>query len=229
MPLVVEIILIVIGCVLLVAALIGSGISRRLMTIPKMHRAPRVIVAILGVLLLAGGMWGVSTEPEKHELSLADLKAHIPTDVKASLVCTESAEAPKGAVSANCSTEGMIPEQVWYTMFPDVHSMHAYWMKQTLPEDLPGTKCDKIEDYKQGSDYEYSLEDASVIVGDYACYMSGDTVVAVYTDRRFNVVVWAQISNTKNFSDFLTWVQDTSQPIGDSDVAPATPSPTAEP
>ncbi|MFE5807780.1 hypothetical protein [Streptomyces sp. NPDC056491] len=229
MPLVVEIILIVIGCVLLVAALIGSGISRRLMTIPKMHRAPRVIVAILGVLLLAGGMWGVSTEPEKHELSLADLKAHIPPDVKASLVCVESAEAPKGAVSANCSTEGMVPEQVWYTLFPDVHSMHAYWAKQTLPEDLPGTKCDKIDDYKKGSDYEYSLEDVSVIVGDYACYMSGDTMVAVYTDRRFNVVVWAQISNPKDFSDFLTWVQDTSQPIGDSDVAPATPSPTAEP
>ncbi|WP_327265472.1 hypothetical protein OG444_32600 [Streptomyces sp. NBC_01232] len=229
MPLVVEIILIVIGCVLLVAALIGSGISRRLMTIPKMHRAPRVIVAILGVLLLAGGMWGVSTEPEKHELSLADLKAHIPPDVKASLVCTESAEAPKGAVSANCSTEGMIPEYVWYTMFPDVHSMHAYWVKQTAPESQPGTECNKIDDYKKGSHTEYYLDDASVTVGDLACYVSEGSTVAVYTDRRFNIVVWAEISDPKHFSDFLTWVRDTSQPIGDSDVAPATPSPTAEP
>lgn len=58
MPLAVEIVLIVIGVMLLAAALIGSGISRRLMTIPKMKRAPRVVIAILGVLLLAGGMWG---------------------------------------------------------------------------------------------------------------------------------------------------------------------------
>ncbi|MEH0589359.1 hypothetical protein QA942_37080 [Streptomyces sp. B21-106] len=95
MPLAVEIVLIVIGVMLLAAALIGSGISRRLMTIPKMKRAPRVVIAILGVLLLAGGMWGVTTEANQHGPSLTALKKHIPSGVTSNLTCREAAESPR--------------------------------------------------------------------------------------------------------------------------------------
>ncbi|MFF9028790.1 hypothetical protein [Streptomyces iakyrus] len=227
MPLVVEILLILLGVVLLVLALIGSGISRRLMTIPKMHRTPRIVLASLGVLLLAGGMWGASIESEEHGPSLADLKSHIPPDVMADLSCTEAAESPKGAVQMECATENSVPEFAWYIMFPDVNSMHEYWTKQVSPGDLPGNKCDTMDDYTKGSKHEYYLSDPAVTVGDQACYTSGSNIGVMYTDRRFNIVVQAVISDPQNFSDFHSWVDETSQPEGDSDAAPATPSHTA--
>jgi hypothetical protein len=118
MPLAVEIVLVIIGIGLLALALIGSGISRRLMTIPKMRRAPRVVLAILGVLLLAGGMWGLSTETKEDGPSVADLKAHIPDDVEADLSCTEAAESPKGAVAMDCGTADSVPEYVRYPCSP---------------------------------------------------------------------------------------------------------------
>ncbi|WP_327698990.1 hypothetical protein [Streptomyces sp. NBC_00459] len=230
MPLVVEIILIAIGVVLLALALVGSGISRRLMTIPKMHRVPRIVLAILGVLLLAGGMWGVSTETgsTKHETpSLDELKSHIPPGVKSEMSCTEAAEAPKGAVEANCSTSGTIPDGVWYILFPDVNSMQAYWIRQVGSSDLPGTECTSQADYTKGSKQEYFLDDQSVTVGEMACYVNGSTTGAMYTDRRFNIIVVAQLSDPQHFSEFQTWLGDPSQPVGDTDATPATPSHTA--
>ncbi|MFI1049786.1 hypothetical protein ACH4U3_29095 [Streptomyces griseoruber] len=224
MPLAVEIILIVIGILLLAAALIGSGISRRLMTIPKMKRAPRVVIAILGVLLLAGGMWGVTTEANQHGPSLAALKKHIPSGVTSTLTCREAAESPKGAVEMDCSSQDS-PEEAWYLMFDNVDEMQDWWVSQTRPGELPGTSCNTMSDYKQGSKYWYYLDDQSVAVGDIACYSSGNIMVAMYTDRRFNVVVWAQISDPANFSDFQSWL-GTTQPTGSGDTTPATPSQT---
>ncbi|KOG34281.1 tetraspanin family protein [Streptomyces resistomycificus] len=227
MPLAVEIVLIAIGIVLLALALIGSGISRRLMTIPKMHRAPRVVLAILGVLLLAGGMWGLSIESEEQGPSLGDLKSHIPAEVKSALNCTESAESPKDAVKVDCSTVDSVPEQAWYIMFPDVNAMQEYFMKQVAPGSLQGDECSTIDDYTEGSHQTYSFDDQSVVIGDYACYRSENIAVAMYTDRRFNIVVGAQISNPQYFTDFQTWVATTSQPAGDADATP-TPSHTSQ-
>ncbi|MGW7452217.1 hypothetical protein [Streptomyces sp. NPDC054787] len=224
MPTVVEIVLIIIGLILLVLALIGSGISRRLMTIPKMHKTPRIALAILGVLLLAGGMLSLSIESKTNEPSLDELRGHIPPAVKSALVCTEAAEAPKRAVSMNCSTEGSIPEYVFYIKFPDVNVMQEYWMKQTGAETLSGTQCSTMDDFKKGSKQQYYLSDQSVIIGDYACYTAGPNTVAMYTDRRYNVLVWAQISDPKQFTQFMDWINLTSQPVGDANVTPATPS-----
>ncbi|MFE6843493.1 hypothetical protein [Streptomyces sp. NPDC057686] len=224
MPLVVELVLIVIGLALLALALIGSGISRRLMTIPKMHRTPRIVLAILGVLLLAGGMWGMSVESEKRGPSLDDLRAHIPPDVKTTMACAEATESPKGAVEMDCSTPSGVPEAVYYIMFPDVNSMQDYWMKQSASESQPASECSTIEHYKNGGKGTYFFNDKSVIIGDYSCFASGDDMIAVYTDRRYNVAVYASVSDAKRFPEFLTWVNTTSQPVGDADATPATPS-----
>ncbi|MEU1072717.1 MULTISPECIES: hypothetical protein [unclassified Streptomyces] len=227
MPLVVKIALIVIGVALLALALIGSGISRRLMTIPKMHRAPRIALAILGVLLLAGGMWGLSTTESKKAPSVADVKEHIPSSVKADLNCTEAAESPKGAAEVDCSTQNSTPEYVYYILFSNVDDMQVHWNKTTAPGDLSGNQCQTMDDYKKGSHQTYYTNDQSVIIGDYACYTSGDSIVAVYTDRRYNVIVSASITDPKNFPEFIKWVNDTSQPVGDEGATPATPSQTA--
>ncbi|KUN80858.1 tetraspanin family protein [Streptomyces griseoruber] len=223
MPLAVEIVLIVIGVLLLAAALIGSGISRRLMTIPKMKRAPRIVIAILGVLLLVGGMWGVTTEEKHHGPTLAALKEHLPPDVKSRLDCTEASETPKDAVELDCSTPGSVPDQVWYYMFDDVDAMQNWWWNQTDPAHQPGGECTTIADFKQGSSLSYSTEDRSVTTGDIACFMDGNTVVDVYTDRRFNIVVWSQ-TDSQNFSEFMNWIVNTSLPVGDDGATPATPS-----
>ncbi|MEU1180236.1 hypothetical protein ABZ464_21755 [Streptomyces sp. NPDC005820] len=228
MPLAVEIVLIVIGILLLAAALIGSGISRRLMTIPKMKRAPRIVIAILGVLLLAGGMWGVTTEANQHGPSLSALKKHIPSDVTSTLTCREAAEAPKGAVKMDCSTQDSVPEQVWYVMFDNVNAMQDWWVSQARPSDLPGSSCATLSDFKKGSSYWYYVDDQSVAVGDESCYAAGNIVVAMYTDRRFNIVVWAQISDPKNFSEFQSWLTNTSRPTGPDDATPETPSQTPD-
>ncbi|MEV5879893.1 hypothetical protein AB0L75_37910 [Streptomyces sp. NPDC052101] len=228
MPLAVEIVLIVIGVLLLAAALIGSGISRRLMTIPKMHRAPRVVLAALGVLLLAGGFWGMWTGTEKSAPTLADLRAHIPPDVKSTLNCTEAVESPKKGVELDCSTQGSVPDSVWYVMFPDVNSMQTYWMQESSPSNRQGTQCNTIDDYKRGSKTTYFLSDQSITDGDYACYMDGNSTVAIYTDRRYNIVVMAEESDPQKFSDFTNWVDNTSQPPGPTDTTPPTPSQTPD-
>ncbi|MER6733156.1 hypothetical protein [Streptomyces puniciscabiei] len=228
MPLAIEIVLIVIGVLLLAAALIGSGISRRLMTIPKMHRVPRVALAVLGVLLLAGGFWGMWTGTQKSGPSLAELRSHIPSDVKSALNCTEAVESPKNGVELDCSTQGSIPDKVWYVMFPDVNKMQRYWMQEAGPTDLPGTQCNTIADYKKGSKTTYYLGDQSITDGDYACYMDGNTPVAVYTDRRYNIVVVAEESNPQKFAEFTDWVDKISQPPGPTDTTPPTPSQTPD-
>lgn len=222
MPLAVEIVLVIIGIGLLALALIGSGISRRLMTIPKMRRAPRVVLAVLGVLLLAGGMWGLSIESEERGPSVADLKAHIPDSVKSEMTCTEAAESPKGAVRVDCTGDG-VPDWADYTMFPDVNAMQDHWMEVVGGADYPGDQCTTIDDFKTGSSNIYSLEDASVHVGEWACYMYEDKPSADYTDRRFNIIVRAEISNPENVSEFITWLGN-SQPEGDDDATPKTPT-----
>ncbi|POX60896.1 hypothetical protein C3492_24735 [Streptomyces sp. Ru62] len=227
MPLAVEIVLIAIGVLLLAAALIGSGISRRLMTIPKMHRAPRIALAILGVLLLAGGMWGVATETEKRGPSMAELETHVPSDIKAAMDCSEAAEVPKGAAGIECTStdENTTPEAAWITMFPDVDSMQQYWLHKADPSDLPGAECSSVDDVKKGSKQEWILGDNTVTMGDQACYMAGNTAIAIYTDRRFNIVVFAQDSNPRHHADFLKWLNGNgSVPEGDENKAPATPS-----
>ncbi|MFE2219158.1 hypothetical protein ACFW93_45585 [Streptomyces canus] len=227
MPLVVEIILIVIGILLLAAALIGSGISRRLMTIPKMKRAPRIGIAILGVLLLVGGMWGVTAEKEQHHgPTLAALRDHLPPRVQ-EMDCTESSESPKNAVELNCGTQGAFPDSVWYYMFDGVNSMQDWWHDQTSSVTRPGDDCSTLAAFKSGTSHTYSIEDESVTVGDQACYMDGNTLWDMYTDRRFNIIVLASIPDATNFSAFESWLNDgTSQPIGADDAAPATPSQT---
>ncbi|KUO10036.1 hypothetical protein [Streptomyces sp. DSM 15324] len=226
MPLAVEIVLIVIGVLLLAAALIGSGISRRLMTIPKMKRAPRVVIAILGVLLLAGGMWGVSTQEQPHGPSLAALKDHVPPDVKRDWPCKESSESPKDAVELDCSTTDNVPDGLWYIMFDNENSMQRYWWNQTDPAHEPGSDCTTMAGFRQGSSYSYSTEDRSVTIGDEACYVDGNTLVDVYTDRRFNIVVFSQVSDPQNFSQFMKWRATISQPVGDHDATPASPTQT---
>ncbi|MGW7542671.1 hypothetical protein ACWGKQ_16395 [Streptomyces sp. NPDC054770] len=220
----VEIVLIVIGILLLAAALIGSGISRRLMTIPKMHRTPRIVIAILGVLLLVGGVWGV-TQTEKRGPTLADLRAHVPSDVKSALTCTEGSESPKGAVEMACNADS-VSYQAWYVMFPDVNSMQDYWISQVTPSDLTGSNCKTLQDYQTGGKVSYYFSDESKTVGDQACYVSGKTTVAMYTDRRFNIVVWAQTDDPQHFAEFQKWVDRTSQPepVGDENTTPPTPS-----
>ncbi|MER5528602.1 hypothetical protein ABT075_29170 [Streptomyces sp. NPDC002677] len=226
MPLALEIVLMIIGILLLAAALIGSGISRRLMTIPKMHRTPRVALAILGVLLLTGGMWGVATQTKTTGPTLAELKKHIPPAVKSALSCTESTETPKGTVEMECdSPNNSYPEQVWYTLFRDVNSMQDYWTSKSGPDTLTGTQCATTKDFKTGSKQTYSLSDETVIVGDYACLVSGNTAIGIYTDRRYNIVVFAQDANPQHFSNFVHWMfGDTSQPVGDETIIPPTPS-----
>lgn len=223
MPLAVEIVLVIIGVGLLALALIGSGISRRLMTIPKMRRAPRVVLAILGVLLLAGGMWGLSTGTKEDGPSMADLKAHIPDDVLADLHCTEGTESPEGAVKMECTGDS-VPEYAEYIMFADVNDMQDYWVEQVNPEALTGDQCNTVEDHRNGSRQTYFFDERSVTIGDEACYATGSDIVALYTDRRFNIVVGATIPDAQHFSDFRTWVDETSQPVGDEDATPETPS-----
>ncbi|MFG2967028.1 MULTISPECIES: hypothetical protein [unclassified Streptomyces] len=230
MSLTLEIVLIVIGILLLAAALIGSGISRRLMTIPKMHRAPRIILALLGALLLVGGMWGVTTRTEKHGPTLATLRAHIPPDVQSGLTCKDASESPKGAVEMSCSADS-VPYQAWYVMFPDVNSMQDYWINQAGPSDLAGSDCSTMQDYEKGSKVTYHFTGDSTTVGDQACYVSGKTTVAMYTDRRFNIVVWAQTDDPQRFAEFQKWVNNTSQPtpVGNEETTPPTPSHTVTP
>ncbi|MFE4875046.1 hypothetical protein [Streptomyces sp. NPDC056682] len=228
MPLAVKIALVVIGVLLLGLALIGSGISRRLMTIPKMHRAPRVALAVLGVLLLVGGTWGLWAGAANHGPTLADLRTHVPADVKSRLNCTKAVETPKDGVELDCSTEGGFPDHVWYVMFADVNSMQNYWMQEAGTSNRPGTQCETIDDYKNGSKTAYYLSDQSITNGDVGCYMDGKTFVAVYTDRRFNMVVIADESDPQKFSDFTNWVYNTSQPPGPTDTAPPTPSQTPD-
>ncbi|MEU2062829.1 hypothetical protein [Streptomyces sp. NPDC013455] len=227
MSLALEIVLIIIGILLLAAALIGSGISRRLMTIPKMHRAPRIALAILGVLLLAGGMWGVITEREEPGPSLADLRTRVPSAVKAEMNCSEAAESPKGAVGLECTgtEENTTPEQAWFTLFPDVDSMQKYWMNKAGPSDLPGTECTSVDDFRKGGKQEWILGDQSVTMGDQACYMVGNTAVALYTDRRYNIVVLAQVSDPDHYDAFLKWINGNASVLeGDDNETPATPS-----
>ena len=227
MPLAVEIVLIVIGILLLAAALIGSGISRRLMTIPKMHRAPRIVLAVLGVLLLAGGAWGLMTGKEQHSLSVTYLRKLIPQEVKSALHCDVSTEAPKGAVEEECDStdDSTTPEQVWYTMFPNVNAMQDYWFSKAGPDALTGTQCQTIDDFKTGSKQTYYLSDRAITIGDFSCTMSGNTAIAIYTDRRYNIVVFAQDSNPQHYSDFANWMSGpTSQPTGKPEPTPATPS-----
>ncbi|MFI8939534.1 hypothetical protein [Streptomyces syringium] len=228
MPLAIKIILIVIGILLLVLALIGSGISRRLMTIPKMHRAPRIILAVLGVLLLVTGGLQLALEREKHGPSLADLQSHIPSAVTGNLNCSEHDEAPKGAVQMVCSeaSDGVPDQDVYYIMFPDVNAMQAYWMKDAKPDSLPGTECSTQEDFKRGSNLPYSLRGGSETIGDAAC-MEGDEGVnwVTYTDRRFNIVVEAAHKDPQTFENFLTWV-DQSYPEGPEGSKPVTPTQT---
>ncbi|MFI2203567.1 hypothetical protein ACH47Z_22875 [Streptomyces sp. NPDC020192] len=229
MPLAVEIVLIVIGVLLLALALIGSGISRRLMTIPKMHRAPRVAVAILGVLLLAGGFWGMWSGTQKHGPTLAALRAHIPNDVKSSLTCTQAVDTPKNGVKLECSGgQGSLPTYVWYAMFPDVNSMQNYWMQEAGPSNLPGTHCKTIADYETGGKQTFTLGDQAITDGDEACYVNGNTTAEIYTDRRYNIVVYAEESDPQKFSDFTKWLDNTSVPPGPSDTAPPTPSQTPD-
>ncbi|EST35415.1 hypothetical protein [Streptomyces roseochromogenus] len=227
MPLAVEIVLIVIGVLLLATALIGSGISRRLMTIPKMHRVPRVALAVLGVLLVAGGMWGLSTGTAKHAPTLAELRARVPSDVKQSMDCTEATEAPKNAVELDCGTQNAVPDHVWYIMFPDVNSMQHYWMTQAGTVNLQGTQCVSLSDYTKGSKTSYYLSDQAITDGDDACTMDGNSPVIVYTDRRYNIVVIAEESDPQKFSEFNNWIA-TSQPAGPRDATPATPSQTPD-
>ncbi|ANP50843.1 uncharacterized protein YneF (UPF0154 family) [Streptomyces griseochromogenes] len=227
MSLAVEIVLIVIGILLLAAALIGSGISRRLMTIPKMHKAPRIVLAILGVVLLAGGAWGMVTKTEQHRPSLAELRKHIPDNIKSGLSCAESPESPKSAVQIECdSTDASTtPEQVWFTLFPDVNLMQKYWFDKATPSNFSGATCATTDDFKKGGKGPWFLNDQSVTVGDQVCYMAGTTAVSVFTDRRYNIVVFAQSANPQLLSDFIKWVNsDDSVPAGDQDATPATPS-----
>ncbi|MGW1050647.1 hypothetical protein [Streptomyces sp. NPDC002521] len=164
MPLAVEIVIIFLGILLLAAARSGSGTSRCLPTAPKMHRTPRVVLAVPGTVLAAGGMWGLVTEKAQYGPSPADLQKHIPNDVSSALNCKQATESPKGAV-----------EVEWES--------------------------------KDSSSAPNYLSDPSVTVGDQACSMDGSLAVASCTDRRFDIIVWAQ---------------DPIQRY--SDVTPATPS-----
>ncbi|MEU9502427.1 hypothetical protein [Streptomyces sp. NPDC048196] len=221
MPL--AVVLIGIGVLLLILALIGSGISRRLMTIPKMHRTPRVVVAVLGILLLFAGGWTWTTEKGKEVPTVADLRAHIPTQVSDNFTCTEGSEAPKGAVTMDCTASEGAPDQgITYTMFQDVNSMQDRWLKQATPEQLTGSTCDTENDYANGGNKTYVI--GSAIVGDTACYEDTNGVAwNVYTDRRFNIVVELGQGDPQKFSDFLAW-SNLSQPVGGSDSTPATPT-----
>lgn len=167
----------------------------------------------------------MTTEANQHGPSLTALKKHIPSGVTSNLTCREAAESPKGAVEIDCSTQDSVPEQVWYLMFDKVNEMQDWWMSQTQPSNLQGASCNTTSDYRTGSTYSYYLDDQSVTIGDSACYTAGNIMVAMYTDRRFNIVVWAQISDTTNFSAFQKWLSN-SQPTGTGDTTPATPSQT---
>ncbi|MEU6064043.1 MULTISPECIES: hypothetical protein [Streptomyces] len=226
MPLAIEILLIVIGVVLLMLALIGSGISRRLMTIPKMQRAPRAVLAVLGVLLLVAGTWQLATEKEKRELTSAELGEHLPAAVDRSS-CVESKQVPEGAVGLDCGTGDSTPEYFSFVMFRDVNAMQDFLDNQIDPGNLSGSSCDNRDDYKKGARFEYSLENPSLTVGDMICYEDTDSIPWVaYTDRRFNIIVQAREKDPAKFAGFLDWVTN-SQPTGRSIPEPATPSASA--
>ncbi|OLZ70314.1 hypothetical protein AV521_14285 [Streptomyces sp. IMTB 2501] len=106
MPLAVEIVAIVLGILLLAAARSDSGTSRRLPTVPETHRTPRVVLAVPGAVLVAGGMWGLVTEKAQHGPSRADLQKHIPNDISSALNCKQATESPKGAVEVECDSKG---------------------------------------------------------------------------------------------------------------------------
>lgn len=226
MPLAIKIILIVIGILLLVLALIGSGISRRLMTIPKMHRAPRIVLAVLGVLLLATGGLLFALEKEKHGPSQADLKAHIPPKLMGNMACEEHPEAPEGAVQMVCSEarDGMPDQVVYYIMFPNRDAMQDYWQKTVEPENLSGTKCDSKEDFDAGGQTTYTLGNSPDTVGNLACGVDADGITsATYTDQRFNIIVQASHKDPQSVSAFVDWVNsDASQPVKPTDSTAAT-------
>ncbi|MFF5369960.1 hypothetical protein [Streptomyces sp. NPDC013187] len=227
MPLAIEILLVLIGILLLALALIGSGISRRLMTIPRMHKWPRMVIAALGVVMLVGGGWLLMMPNEKKGPSYADLEEHIPSRLTDLLTCEEHSEAPKGAVEAICtSDDGM--QTVYYSLFPDVNSMQAFWMKQVSLETLTDSECSSVEDFQAGGKYVYTTNDESSELGDVACEVSSDgSLWMTYTDRRYNIVVEANHGEPGDVSGFSDWIDDTT-PAGSGNSTPETPTQTAE-
>ncbi|MFI1972130.1 hypothetical protein [Streptomyces cinnamoneus] len=230
MPLAVTVILIILGVLLLITALIGSGVSRRLMTIPKMHRGPRIVLAALGALLLIAGGAMLTAGSGKHELTVEELKAHIPKDVKDNMRCEKGNSPPKGAVQMECSSSSGMPDGANYIMFPNVNDMQDYWMREYSPKDREGPDCDTADGYRKGSYVTY--EDGSETIGDMVCAISAEsgdnsgTFWASYTDRRYNIVVEANGKNADLFQDFVNWINETSKPTGDSPPKPATPTQT---
>ncbi|GAA2279828.1 hypothetical protein GCM10010234_15720 [Streptomyces hawaiiensis] len=225
MPLAIEILLVLIGILLLALALIGSGISRRLMTIPRMHKWPRIVIAALGVVMLVGGGWLLMMPNEKEGPSYADLEEHIPSTVTDQMTCEEHSEAPKGAVEALCTSSDGV-QTVYYSLFPDVNSMQAFWMKQVSPETLTDSECSSVEDFQAGGKNYYGNDEFPVL-GDIACEVSSDdSLWMTYTDRRFNIVVEANHGEPGDVSGFSDWLYDTT-PAGSGNSTPATPTQTA--
>jgi hypothetical protein len=225
MPLAIEILLVIVGILLLALALIGSGISRRLMTIPRMHKWPRIVIAVLGVVMLVGGGWLLMTSNEKDGPSYADLKDHIPSTLTSWMTCEKHSEAPEGAVEAMCtSSDGA--QTVYYSLFPDVNSMQAFYAKSVNSENLTDSECSSLEDFQTGGKSSYGNDEFPVL-GDVACQVgSDDSLWMTYTDRRFNIVVEANHAEQEDVSGFSDWMVDTT-PVGSANSAPATPSQTA--
>jgi hypothetical protein len=226
MPLAIEILLVLIGILLLALALIGSGISRRLMTIPRMQKWPRIIIAALGVVMLVGGGWLLMTPNEKKGPSYADLEDHIPSTLTDWMTCEKHSEAPEGAVEAVCTSEDGV-QTVYYSLFSDVHSMQKYYVKSVTPEQLAVSECSSMEDFQTGGKTPYGNNEFAV-VGDEACQVgTDDSLWMTYTDRRFNIVVEAQHAEQGDVSGFFDWISYTT-PTGSGNSTPATPTQTAE-
>ncbi|MDX3633116.1 hypothetical protein OG920_11250 [Streptomyces europaeiscabiei] len=225
MPLAIEILIVLIGILLLALALIGSGISRRLMTIPRMHKWPRIVIAVLGVVMLAGGGWLLMTGNEKDGPSYADLKEHIPSALKNWMTCEQHSEAPEGGVEAICTSSDSA-QTVYYSLLPEVNSMQAFYEKRVTPEALTDSECSSVEDFQMGGKTTYGNDEFPVL-GDVACQVDNDeSLWMTYTDRRFNIVVEAKHAVQEDASGFLDWINDTT-PAGSAESTPATPTQTA--
>ncbi|MET7734344.1 hypothetical protein ABZT02_23675 [Streptomyces sp. NPDC005402] len=225
MPLAIEILLVIVGILLLALALIGSGISRRLMTIPRMHKWPRIVIAVLGVVMIVGGGWLLMTSDEKDGPSYADLKDHIPSTLTSWMTCEKHSEAPEGAVEAKCtSSDGA--QTVYYSLFSGVNPMQAFYAKSVTLEELTESECSSVEDFQTGGKSSYGNDEFPVL-GDVACQVGNDeSLWMTYTDRRFNIVVEANHAKREDVSGFNDWLSDTT-PVGSANSTPATPTQTA--
>lgn len=221
--------LVILGFLLVLVGILGSGISIREISFPRVGGAARIVSLAMGSLLVITGAGLLIFSLEDRERSdpptvaapltsgnvnptmegvseSSRLEQRVPSDIRDDCdPIEEPGVYPSSTATLLCTTpESDVPGSVWYNQFASAAEMMSDVTadnNRSVQGELPPKSCKTSEDVQGTGSYSVGNE----TVGDLYCYKgTEDDVWFVWTDNRYNIASYASAPASR-VADLYAW------------------------